>query len=131
MNPIVIEHFDTVEQWLLQSPAVISYKITRKEVALTDGKLRVNVSFVDKSMAELFEYVIVTQSGLNLSKYSFHWQDVEGKLKCRWDNAPHHPELPNAPHHKHNTDESVTGIPGAFDIFNFLNEIEYALRKKN
>ena len=34
--------------------------------------------------------------------YSFHWQDSQGELLLRWDNAPHHKELKTFPHHRHN-----------------------------
>ena len=127
MNPIIHDHFNTIEAWLLQSPVVIGYKIISKEIAPTDGKFRVKVNFVDGGMAELFEYVIVSERDLNLSKYSFHWQDKHGNLKCRWDNAPHHPELPNAPHHKHNADQSVESVFKILDIFGVLEEIERTL----
>jgi hypothetical protein len=35
-----------------------------------------------------------------IRRYSFH---VLGgrKMVVRWDNAPHHPEVPSFPHHKH------------------------------
>ncbi len=46
-------------------------------------------------MLEFFEYVIETSGEIQLSKYRFHWQDAQGNLKKRWDNAPHHLELPN------------------------------------
>ncbi|MDZ7264021.1 MAG: DUF6516 family protein [candidate division KSB1 bacterium] len=130
MNPIIVAHFDSIEDWLLLSSVVADYKIIRREIAPSDGKIRLKVTFVDGSLAELFEYVIVTESGLNLSKYSFHWQDMEGKLKCRWDNAPHHPELPNAPHHKHNADQTVIGISKVLDLLDILKEIEKTLPSK-
>lgn len=34
-------------------------------------------------------------------KYSYHWEDDRGQLRCRWDNAPHWPDIPTHPHHKH------------------------------
>ena len=34
-------------------------------------------------------------------QYSFHLQDARGRLVFRYDNAPHHRELPTFPHHKH------------------------------
>ena len=37
--------------------------------------------------------------------YSFHWQDPQGKLLLRWDNAPHHKELKTFPHHRHNKEQ--------------------------
>ena len=127
MNPIITERFNAVEEWLLQSSVIVAYEIVRQEIGLVDGKLRVKVTFVDGSVAELFEYVTVSEASLNLSKYSFHWQDAQGGLKCRWDNAPHHPELPDAPHHKHNADQSVSGVSTVLDIFGVLEEIEEGL----
>ena len=38
---------------------------------------------------------------LDQTKYSYHWQDSEGNLILRWDNAPHHPHLDTSPHHVH------------------------------
>jgi hypothetical protein len=37
-----------------------------------------------------------------VQKYSFHWQAMDGCLVKRWDNAAHHPEVLNYPHHVHN-----------------------------
>ncbi|HMF34887.1 MAG TPA: DUF6516 family protein [Candidatus Lokiarchaeia archaeon] len=36
-------------------------------------------------------------------RYSYHWQNPDGTLIIRWDNAPHHPELRSFPNHKHNS----------------------------
>ena len=33
-------------------------------------------------------------------KYSYHWQEKDGKIIVRWDNAPHQ-KLKTFPHHKH------------------------------
>lgn len=33
--------------------------------------------------------------------YSYHWQDKNGSIRIRWDNAPHHPGIRTYPHHKH------------------------------
>ena len=33
--------------------------------------------------------------------YSYYWLDEENNQIIGWDNAPHHPELDNYPHHKH------------------------------
>jgi uncharacterized protein DUF6516 len=35
------------------------------------------------------------------SKYSYHWQTQTGVFLLRWDDAPHYPEIPTFPHHKH------------------------------
>ena len=41
--------------------------------------------------------------------YSYHWQDEDGSLIVRWDNAPHHPHLKSYPHHKHAPDIEESG----------------------
>jgi hypothetical protein len=34
-------------------------------------------------------------------QYSFHLQDSRSRLLFRYDNAPHHRDVPSFPHHKH------------------------------
>ncbi len=38
--------------------------------------------------------------GMDWREYSYHWQKNE-KLIRRWDNSPHHRNLPNFPYHVH------------------------------
>lgn len=127
MNPIIEQHFDTVEIRLLQSPVVITYQITRREVASADGKLRIKLELNDGGAVELFEYVSEAEGDLHLLKYSFHWQDAQGNLRKRWDNAPHYPNLPNAPHHVHLSDNTVQGVTKIPDILSILEQIEKSL----
>ena len=128
MNSVIERHFDQVELRLIQSPAIGSYRILRREVAPGDGKLRLKAVLIDGGVIELFEYVTESGGLICLSKYSFHWQDAHGKLKQRWDNAPHHPELPGAPHHIHHANNTVEGIMAAPDIFSVIDQIEETLR---
>lgn len=124
MNSIIIDRFNLIEEWLLESPIIVSFEIVRRDISHIDGKFRIKVTFSDESKAELFEYVMISDSQVDLLKYSFHWQDERGNLRYRWDNAPHHPELYGAPHHRHNADHSVIGISSVLDIFAVLKEIE-------
>ncbi|MDY7032491.1 MAG: DUF6516 family protein [Thermodesulfobacteriota bacterium] len=34
-------------------------------------------------------------------KYAYHWQNKEGNLLIRWDNAGHWKDISTFPHHKH------------------------------
>lgn len=56
----------------------------------------VKAVLVDKSIFFVRELSTSTES-----KYSYHWQTKTGKIICRWDNAPHHPNIKTFPHHKH------------------------------
>jgi len=105
MNTEIVRYFDDVEARLIASPAIASYQVLKREVALSDGKLRIKASLSDGGTAGLFEYVTEASGQITTQKYSFHWQDAQGKLVSRWDNAPHQRELPNAPHHLHTADE--------------------------
>ena len=39
--------------------------------------------------------------GKTLKRYSYYWLTSADELKIGWDNAPHHTQLENFPHHKH------------------------------
>lgn len=45
----------------------------------------------------------VTERWVNgeLENYSYYWLDKNNNLKIGWDNALHHTQLENFPHHKH------------------------------
>jgi len=69
----------------------------------TDGfyyKLKIN--FTDNSVLFAREYFDSTERS-----YSFHWQDENNRLVCRWDNAPHHKNIATFPHHKHYNDAVI------------------------
>jgi hypothetical protein len=48
-------------------------------------------------------------------------------LICRWDNAPHHPELSIFPHHIHESDDARVLPHEAMDVAGVLERIEKAL----
>jgi Family of unknown function (DUF6516) len=127
MNALIEEHFDAIELNLLQSPAVTSYQLIRREIAPTDGKLRLKAELCNGGIWELFEYVTAESDQIVVDKYSYHWQDAQRKLMRRWDNAPHFPHLPHAPDHVHQVDGSVAGVVVVPSAFAVLVEIEQAV----
>ena len=56
------------------------------------------------------------------SKYAYHYQRADGQRVFRYDNAPHYPDLPGFPKHKHE-DERVVPAP-APDLSKVLREID-------
>ena len=58
--------------------------------------LRVRAKIVDGSLLYVRELLFPDHN-----KYSYHWQTQGGEVLFRWDNAPHHPEIPTHPDHKH------------------------------
>ena len=130
MNTRIRRHFDEIEVRLIESSAILSYEIIREEISLDDGKLRLRAKLVDGGMLECFVYCKEIGRSLQADKYSFHWQDAQGNLVRRLDNAPHHPELPHAPHHLHINQNRVEGYGGSPDLFLFVAEMERHLASK-
>ena len=58
--------------------------------------IRVKAKLTDRSI--LFINEANLKSG---NKYSYHWQDERGRLRIRWDNAPHWKGLKTYPFHQH------------------------------
>lgn len=130
MSPEIAVYFGHLEQRLLDSDAVSSYVIIRREVTPADGKVRIRARLKDGGSLELFEYVALEAGGHVVRlKYSYHWQNAEGVLVSRWDAVAHHPQLPYAPHHVHMSDGSVEGVMKPPDAMAVLAYIEAELRQ--
>lgn len=129
MNSEIAVYFDAIEARLISSPAVISYRILRREITPTDGKIRIKAELNDGERAEFFEYVVETSGQIGIRKYSFHWQDKRGNLIKRWDNAPHHKEFTTR-HHVHLADGTVSEMTQPTAIHQAILEIEIELINK-
>jgi len=53
------------------------------------------------TLLEMFELFQIVGGRVEVTKYSYHWQEKTSKLLKRWDNAAHHPKLSTNPHHVH------------------------------
>jgi hypothetical protein len=63
------------------------------------GLIKATITFTDESRLSVTEYLDLTSKTEKLS-YSYHYQDINGSLLFRYDNAAHKPSLGFA-HHKH------------------------------
>lgn len=131
MSPIIAVYFDRLERCLLESEAVSSYTVVRREITSTDGKIRIRARLKDRGLLELFEYVTLdVGERVDRVKYSHHWQDEDDFLVRRWDAVPHHQHLPHAPHHVHHPDGSVKGVAEPPDAIEVLKRIEAKFRQE-
>lgn len=62
------------------------------------------IEFKDRSILYIKDYLFLNGN----RKYSYHWQNRNGKLIIRWDNSPHYSNLKTFPHHKHIGGDKVT-----------------------
>lgn len=63
------------------------------------GFLRIKIILLNKDILEFAVYFLRSESGIDMKSYTFHWQDSEGRLKKRWDNANHHTKVSSFPFH--------------------------------
>jgi len=80
---------------------VLRWRVVREEAQGDVGMFRYQLTLRDGSILEMFERFGIAQQKLQVTKYSFHWQSADGKLRKRWDNASHHGEVSTHPHHVH------------------------------
>ena len=100
--------------------------MTKEFVKDLEGYLRIRASLVDNGQLDIFIYV-TSNKKITLEKYSFHWQDKNKNLVLRWDNAPHHRELENFPHHLHIKGDAKPSVePNFMDI---IQKIEVRSRR--
>jgi hypothetical protein len=66
-------------------------------IELDDSVLRVILYLKDGTNIRVAEQWEIGK----LKRYSYYWLTYDNKLKIGWDNARHHRQTENFPHHKH------------------------------
>ncbi len=102
-----------IEEYFQEIIAVLASRIYAESIHLIRYDLleigeekiliyRIRITLSDGGLLEMMERVLESDMGYcKTTTYSFHWQDRNGSLVRRWDNAPHHPELDSFPYHIH------------------------------
>jgi len=99
---IPAEYLHSIRERLVNDSLVSSFHILRQRSTDLDAHILGTLELFDGSKLEFSEYVQVAPgSVIDVTTYSYHWTDALGNLICRWDNAPHCPNLPGFPHHRH------------------------------
>lgn len=65
------------------------------------GRLSFSVRYRDGSRLVVRLWADCSGDHVRWPSYSFQYLDSRDRLRFRYDDAPHHPELPNFPHHLH------------------------------
>lgn len=92
---------------------------------IVEGRLK----FYDGSMLEFDETILLHDKELVKLRYAYHYQNEAGEVIFRYDNAPHYPNIPTYPHHKHiGSLVEPSQIP---DLSEILREIEQIIFASN
>ena len=107
---------------LEKSKVVKNYIIIDARIGAHFYYLKIKANLIDDSVLFIREFVSDREY-----LYSYHWQDRNGKLRIRWDNAPHHKHVKTYPHHKH-TPEVLESYETTLD--DVLDVIEKIIAKR-
>ena len=92
------------------------------------GYFRARLSLANGDFLEISEYFVIHGHQPKTLEYRYQWMDAaKQKLICRWDNAPHFPELPQFPDHIHLGDEQQVAPGQALSILGLIDLIEQKL----
>ncbi len=88
---------------LTVSPIVKDIEVLEEFITSVSGYLECRALMIDGSVLYISEYFTICRDEIKRDKYSYHLQK-DDELLIRWDNAPHHKELPTFPFHMHKKD---------------------------
>lgn len=126
---MIIKFVENIENTIASNPIILSSNI-QKQFGPEDETvyLKGNLLFIDFSVIDIALFANKVQNKISIDKYRFHYMNKDGKLVFRYDNAPHHHEIPTFPHHKHTSNKVMQSLmPSIKDI---LNEITAIIIKK-
>ncbi len=128
MNEIAV-YLDNIKFKLIVSPIVAEYQIVKERVTATDGYLRVRAALTNSDYLEMAECFERTATGIQTVDYHHQWMDTaKSQLHRRWDNTPHHPELPSFPHHIHVESDGNVVAGQSTSICQILDVLEELLQ---
>ena len=99
------DYLSYIKALIVLNPQVVHWGVAREEAQGEEGLFRYRLVLRDGGVLEMFERFQVVGERVVVTKYSFHWQSSDGRLRKRWDNAAHHPEVSTHPQHVHEGEE--------------------------
>ena len=104
------EYYLEIQATVHTAPHVVQSSVQFDEIDVNECYIRGVLSLVGNLELHIAEYVVTTPHVRRL-KYRYHLQTAEGKLISRWDNVPHHPQIPTFPDHRHDEAGGVHASP--------------------
>ncbi len=97
---LITEYFQQIDSVISDCIYVVETNVIKDRRSLHIGVIEGQLLFTDDSVLHFIEFVNVKEI-IESYKYSYHYQDYNGRLIFRYDIAPHHQEIDTFPHHKH------------------------------
>ena len=95
----LLQYFDLLAK-VIELSFAIDPELTLDQLDHKRGTIEGTLYFADGSRLEFTERVVIERA--RPVKRDYRYQYVRAQTAVfRYDNAPHHPQLPSFPHHKH------------------------------
>lgn len=101
-----------------ESRIIKNYEILGYKFSSNFLYMKAKLSFINNDSLYVKEFISTIEYS-----YSFHWQNQNGELITRWDNAPHHKNIKTYPHHKHATKIEESYETTLFEVINYIEKI--------
>jgi hypothetical protein len=110
---------------LATSAIVREVQIVQERALDGAGFFRARLRLINDDFVEVSEYFMIEGVKAVILEYRFQWMDsARQRLRKRWDNAAHYPQMDNFPHHIH-IGESGMVVPGqALGIIDLLDILD-------
>lgn len=117
---------------LLGHPLVQSTELVRYTANRLDGYLRVRTILVNGDFLEVALHIAIHNGNVVIDSYRYQWMDgTRTKLRRRWDDTPHFPQLPGFPHHCHIEQEDDVEPARLMDVKMLLDVIAQKLEERS
>ena len=119
------QYLANIKSRLIASPAIATFTIT-EELDLSDrGYFRSRLTLINNDFLEIAEYFVIIENAIITTRYRYQWMDSDRqKLRQRWDNVPHFPNLPNFPDHIHLESEDNVISGRSINILELIDIVE-------
>lgn len=122
------DYLDAIKLKLTISPSIREIAVVQERGLEDRGFFRARLRLVNDDFVEVTEFFVIDLEQVQTVDYRYQWMDSgKQRLRKRWDNAGHHPDLPNFPHHVHVGDEDTAEPGHAMGIVAFIDILERAL----
>lgn len=119
------EYLGELKASLIALSCIASLAVVEERTLPDRGYFRARMVLTNGDFLEVAEYFVFEEGDCRTKRYRYQWMDSSRqRLKKRWDNVEHHPELPNFPHHIHVGEDTNVEPRRALSIIEVMELIE-------
>ncbi len=128
---ITRDYINDIKLRLTTSKLIDNVEIVKERAIVDQGYFRAKITLKNGDFLEIAEFFKVENEQCIPLTYRYQWMDKnKQKLRKRWDNVEHFPNLPNFPHHVHIGNELTVKPSELRNILQIITLIEDEIEEK-